>query len=99
MAAIKPSVLVLPLQISLQMHQTFGSKYLVDVLSKLGISSSHAQVQKFERSAAVNQGTDLPPKQPGQLPKHITDNVDHDLCTLDGTMAFHEMGIIATVIP
>ena len=31
--------------------------------------------------------------------QHVADNVDHDICTIDGLNTFHGMGIIATVTP
>ena len=36
---------------------------------------------------------------PGQFVQYVTDNVDHDIRTLDGCGTFHGMGIIAAVTP
>ena len=33
------------------------------------------------------------------LMQYVADNVDHNLCTLDGSNTFHGMGIIATITP
>lgn len=35
---------------------------------------------------------------PGMFSKHIADNVDHKICTLDGKNTFHGMGIIQVSI-
>ena len=57
-------------------------------------------MQKFERSAALHQGTDLRIDE-SVLPfiQHIADNVDHDLRTLNGLGTFHGMGIMVAITP
>ena len=40
---------------------------------------------------ATHTGVVLPP---GTFSQNIADNVDHNLCTLDGKNTFHGMGII-----
>ena len=68
--AARPRVLIATLQIDLgvQMHHHFSSKFLVNMLNKLGFSSSYTEVQKFEVNAAASQGADIP--------HLIADNVD-----------------------
>jgi hypothetical protein len=56
-------------------------------------------VQSFERSAAVTCGVDIPGYISGQFIQYVADNVDHNICTLDGKDTFHGMGIIANVTP
>ena len=53
---------------------------------------------RHSQNAAVSQGTDLP-GYTGGFVQYVADNVDHNLCTLDGEGIFHGMGIIATVTP
>lgn len=98
--AARPRAVLAPLQIgiAIQMHHHFRSRFLIDTLHKFGFSSSYAEVQKFERNAAVLQGCDL---------KHLlndnsqilcaADNVDHNVRTLDGNNTFHGMGMIASI--
>ena len=43
-------------------------------------------------SEDATQGSVLLP--PGTFSQHVADNVDHNLCTLDGKNTFHGMGII-----
>ena len=98
--AVRPRV-VAPLQIGLgiQMHRQFGSRFLIDSLNRHGFSSSYTEVQKYERSAAANRGTEILGFTPGRFIQHVADNVDHNLRTLDGLNAFHGRGILTTVTP
>ena len=101
MQATRPRVLLAPLQIGLgiQMHHHFGSRFLIDSLHAHGFCCPYSEVKKFERSAAVSQGTDLPVETSTHFVQHIADNVDHNIRTLDGHGTFHGMGIIATITP
>ena len=101
MQSVRPRILNTPLQLGLgvQMHRQFGSRFLIDTLNQLGFCSSYSEIQMYERSAAVNLGTDIPGLGSGSFVQHIADNVDHNLRTLDGCNTFHGMGIIATVTP
>lgn len=99
--AVRPRVLIAPLQIGLavQLHNQFASKYLIDVLYNLGFCSSYTEVSKFESSAAVSENSLLPETDGTNLVQFSADNVDHNLCTIDGNGTFHGMGIIASVTP
>jgi hypothetical protein len=99
MQCIRPRVLIAPLQIGLgvQMHHHFASKFLIDTLHEHGFCSSYKEVKKFESSAAVSKGTDIPNYSAGQFIQYMADNVDHNVRTIDGLNTFHGMGIIATV--
>jgi len=101
MQSVLPRVIVAPLQIGLgvQMHRQFGSRFLIDSLHQHGFCSSYPEIQKYERSAAVHRGTDLPGLKSDTFVQYIADNVDHNIRTLDGLNTFHGMGIIATTTP
>lgn len=101
MQAIRPRAIIAPLQLGLgiQMHHHFASRFLVDTLHAHGFSSSYAEVMKYERSAAVVQGTEIPGYSEEHHIEYIADNVDHNVATIDGTGTFHGMGIIAAVTP
>ena len=101
MQAARPRVLTLPLQLGLavQMHHHFGSRFLNDTLNKMGFASSYDEVKKFECSAAVSHGLDVPNFGPGHFIQYSADNVDHNIRTLDGLNTFHGMGMIAAVTP
>lgn len=81
------------------MHHQFSSRFIVDTLHKHGFSCSHSEVRKFEKSAAVTQGAELPEPESGEFIQHVGDNVDHNIRTLDGFGTFHGMGIISTFTP
>ena len=99
--AVRPRVILAPLQLGLgvQMHHHFSSKFLIDSLNSHGFCASYKTVQKYERSAAVAQGTEIPGYTPGHFVQYSTDNKDHNLRTLDGTGTFHGMRIIAAITP
>ena len=98
-------MVITPLQISLavQMHRTFGSRFLIDTLSHLGFCTSHTEVRKFELNAVVFHGINL--ELPEMTDKHavqfMADNIDHihNAATIDGQNAFHGMGMIAVGTP
>ena len=60
MQAARPRVFLAPLQFGLavEMHDQFGSRFLIDTLNEHGFSSSYSEVQKFERSAALVHGAE-----------------------------------------
>ena len=101
MQATRPRSFLPPLQLGLavQLHHSYGSRSLIELLNILGFCSSYSEVQKFENSAAVGQGISIPGIQNNSSLQFMADNVDHDINTLDGTGTFHGMGIVAGVTP
>ena len=99
--ATRPRVLVSPLQIGLavQMHYNFGSRFLIDSLHEHGFCSSYSEVQRYEHSAALTRGTDIPNFCANDTIQYMADNVDHNVNTLDGLNTFHGMGMIVTITP
>ena len=81
----------------MQLHHHFRSKFLVTTLHSHGLCCSYAELTKFERSAAVNEGTDIPHFREGTFVQYVADNVDHNIRTLDGHNTYHGMGMIAAV--
>ena len=53
MQAARPRAILAPLQIglSVEMHHRFSSRFAIDVLHKLGFSSSYPEVLKFNNKA------------------------------------------------
>ena len=80
--AVRPRSIMAPLQIGLavQMCQHFRSRYLLDTLHRMGLSSSYKEAMRFERNAAVICGSQLD-GQVGEdsFIKFSADNVDHNL--------------------
>ena len=101
MQAARPKAILAPLQVgfSVQMHHKFGSRFLNNTIYKLGFGVSYDEVQKFEVSAANTQGTHIPGITDMHHIQYIADNVDHNICTIDGYGTFHGMGSIATITP
>lgn len=97
----RPNTVISPLQIALavQMHRSFGSRFLIDTMFRLGFSSSYSEVRKFELNAALSCGIDIPLTSEENTIQFICDNVDHNSVTLDGRNTFHGMGIMATITP
>lgn len=58
----RPRSIISPLQIALgvQLHHCFASRFLIETLFNLGFCSSYPEVQKFETSAALAKGIDIP---------------------------------------
>ena len=99
-----PNTVIAQMQIGLavQMHRTFGSRFLIDTLSHLGFCTSYSEVRKFELNAAVFHGIDLPETTDMKhTVQFVADNVDHKqfAATIDGQNTFHGMGMIAVVTP
>ena len=99
--AIHPRVVIMPLQLGLpvEMHHHFASRYLIDRLNEHGFCSPYHEVQRFERNAALNSGTEVPNFTELDHIQYIADNVDHNVCTLDGLNTFHGMGMLGTITP
>ena len=96
-----PRVVFAPLQLGLgvQLHPHFRSTFVVDTLHSHYFCCSYAEVTKFERRAAVNEGTDIPHFREETFVQYVADNVDHNICTLDGHNTFHGTVIIAAITP
>ena len=99
--------MIVPLQLGLgiQIHQYFGSRLLIDWLSKRGFCVSYREVLKYEHCSAVHQGTKIPgvsessSAEPIHFRHHVVDNADHNSMTLDGRNTFHGMGIMYSGTP
>ena len=107
MQQVRPKALIVPIQLGLgiQMHQHFGSKFLIDSLYKHGFCLSYSEVLNYERCAAVHQGTKVPgltessSSQSTHFMHHVADDAGHNSRTLDSRNTFHGMGIICSVTP
>ena len=94
----RPRIIIAPLQLGLgvQLHNHFGSRFLIDTLNSQGFCCSYKEVSTFARCAAVSQWTEIPNLTEGSFVQYVADNVDQNICTLDGFITFHGMGMIAT---
>ena len=97
--AARPRSVIPPLLFGLgvEMDHVFGSKWLINELSRLGFSISYDEVTKYKQSVVKNETIeDLQPECfTGSITQWVADNVDHNIATLDGRGTFHGMGIIS----
>ena len=100
MQAARPRVLLAPLQFGpgVELYHHFASRFLIDFLYYHGFCCSYSEVKRFERNAAQAHGTDIS-NLTSEFVQYAADNVDHNLCTLDGNGTFHGMGMIAAITP
>ena len=98
---VRSRIIISPLLlgVALQMHHHYFSKFLIDTLKLLKFGPSYFEVLRFEKNAAINYGIELQGITSDSLVQHVADNVDHNICALDGRNTFHGMGIIANVTP
>ncbi|CAC5381294.1 unnamed protein product [Mytilus coruscus] len=85
------------LGLGIQLHHNFASRFLVSTIHSLGFCTSYSEIQRFESSAAISQGIDLPGDVSNSFIQFVADNVDHNIRTLDGNDTFHGMGLIAGI--
>jgi len=100
--AARPRTIITPILFGfgVQLEKTFGSKWLVNHLSKLGFSIIADEVLRFKQSAVQNMdtvyGEQTQDSQDQVFAKLVADNVDHNTATLSGKGTFHGMGIICS---
>ena len=101
MAAARPRNIIAPLQLGLgiEIHHKYKSRFAIDMLNSFGFSSSYSEVLKFNKNAAVAALTLVENHNSVQFIQYVGDNVDHDVCTIDGKHTFHGMGCIACATP
>ena len=101
--AARPRTIITPILFGLgvQLDKTFGSKWLVNHLSKLGLAITPDEVTRFKQSVIAHldatQLSQIDLETLTQLfAQWIADNADHNTATLSGKGTFHGMGIICT---
>ena len=86
MQASRPRGIIWPLQIGIgvQMHCQFGSHHLIETLNKLGFCSSYSEVGKYEMKSANTLNNTVPAYSRDRFMQFVSDNVDHNVRTIDG---------------
>jgi len=64
-------------------------------MNRLGFCVSYDEIGRYKQCAVQSDDTDLPLCFPLGFTQWSADNIDHNLCTLDGHGTFHGMGIIS----
>ena len=86
--AARPRSVITPalFGVGVEMDHVFGSRWLVDQLSRLGFSISYDEVNRYKQSVIQTESLDnlLTEYFPGTFTQWVADNVDHNVATLDG---------------
>ena len=80
--------------LGIELDHKFGSKWLTNELFKLGLCISLSEITRFKQSVMTKNDSNVEVVLNGSFTQWVTDNVDRNVCTLDGKDTFHEMGII-----
>ena len=100
--ASRPRSVIPPLLFGLgvELDHVLGSKWLINELLRLGYSISYNEVTRFKQNSIISSNfEDVLPKYPGSVTQWVANNVDHNICTLDGKSTFHGIGVIAVSTP
>ena len=82
------------------MDDMFGSRRLIDELSKVSFFVSYDEIKLYKRSVMYIKDDSLSAiaRRKPDFVRWVKDNADHNVSTLDGKNTFHGMGIIAISI-
>ena len=75
---------------------------MIDTLYGHRFCSPYHKIQRFERNAALSSGPHVPNFTDLDHIQYKTENVDHNVCTLDGLDTFHTfhgIGMLGTITP
>ena len=88
---------LIPFGVGIKMDHIFGSKWLINKLSRLGFSISYDEINRYKQSVIEhNNIIDMQKFLPEDaFIQYSADNVDHNTCTIDGKGTFHRTGIIS----
>jgi len=85
--------------IGVSLDHMFGSRSMLDMLSRLGFSASYDEVNHYKQCVVQCDTEELPNLYPSHFTQWSGDNMDLNLCTLDGQNTFHGMGIVSMSTP
>ena len=90
----------IPFGVGVQVEKSFGSKWLVNHLSKLGFSVTTEEVLRYKQSVIENMDVELSEQiqavdEESVFVQWVADNVVHSTATLSGKGTFHDMGIVS----
>ena len=99
--AAKPRSLLRPgpFGLGVELEKSFGSKWLLNHLAKLGFSVSSDEVLRYKQSTIEHSkqrdNEIVYERNTSSFTQWSADNVDHNIITLTGKGTFHGMGIIS----
>ena len=96
--SMRPRSVIPPIRFRLlvELDPLFGSKWLLNELDWLRLSMSYSEVTRFKHSALVNDDSKkfLIEVATGTFSLLKADNVDHNICSLNGLGSLHGMGMV-----
>ncbi|CAH0746943.1 unnamed protein product [Bemisia tabaci] len=96
--SVRPRSFYSPLifSLSLHLHRKYGARYLIELLSAIGVATPYSQIGKFLSVAVLDPvAKDIS----ANFVQFIYDNADFNTNTLDGYNTFHAMGGVVSVTP
>lgn len=97
-SSVRPRSFISPIQtgLALTLHRLFGSKYLIDLLSSLGLCASYHETNLYLSSLIAAGSPNIGAEAFTQF---VFDNADVNVRTLDGLNTFHAMGGVQCITP
>ena len=94
--ASRPRSLLCPVPFGsgVELESSFGSKWLINHLHRLGLCISYDEVVRYKGSA-IEHGKNTPVEKSEAFVQWVADNVDHNIVTLTGQGTFHGLGMIS----
>jgi hypothetical protein len=98
--AMRPNSALAPVRFALgvSLYHKLGSKWLLNLLSRMGLSISNDDVVRFKLSFVQTGSDDRPDAYPTAFMQFSTNNVDHNMNTIDGLNTFHGTGMIPVTV-
>jgi hypothetical protein len=89
--AVRPKSVIAPAMFGtgISVDHICGSKRLINLLYHLGFSISYDEVLRFKQSAVQSNNVEPMALFPEYFTQYAADNVDHNVCTIDGLKSFH----------
>ena len=86
-----------PFGLAIQIDHSFGSKFLIQQLARLGMCVSYDGVIRYKQSVVMSQTLQnaTAPVYPLAYTQCVADNVDYNVRTLDGNGTLHHMAVIS----
>jgi len=81
--------------IGVSVDHVLGSQWMIQILARLGFSISYDEVNKYKQSSLFESCSADLQQNPCRFLQWAADNIDHNLCTLDGLKSVHVTGAIA----
>ena len=82
-------------RLGVELVHMFGSKWLLNELFRLGFSISYLEVTRLKYSVLATKDTGAEGALNGVFTQWVADNIDHNICAVDGKSTLHGMWVIS----